>query len=868
MRNRMACVFGLFGHRKHSLPELDVRIKCFRETLHANNAALGFLAGIQEAIAQERPLSAAQVRRLVAGITTQTYRMVSNLNRMTGEGHPTVLSRFHDIKAKIAGRVEPTPTLKPVGFVLPLESADPSLAEMVGQKSAYLGEARRILPGHVPAGFATTFNAYRAFMETGGLGERISRVMEGLKSGDVAACFQASARATRMVESAPVPGDVIRAIQDAVAALPGGPSLRLAVRSSALQEGGPELSFAGQYRSLLNVPAGGVVGAFRAVVASKYSPQAITYRLGRGYGDAEVAMCCCVLAMVDAVAAGVVYSSFPTPAGIRTLLQAVRGLGLSAVDGSAEPDSFILDRKTSKVIDFRRGIQRTVLRPALTEGTERLPITAEYPGNSPLTSEQASQIAALAWQMESALGLPLDLEWALDREGRALILQVRPLSDVPDQAEGAPKERLPEERVLVEKGSRASRGAGAGLVCRVETDRDLLRCPPGAVIVTREANPRFAVLLPRAAALVADLGEVTGHLATVARELRVPALFATRIATETLQNGETVTVDADAGVVYAGRVERALAATGPSRRKETRDPNRDLLQSISGLIIPLTLRNRLASRYSPRKCKTLHDLIRFCHQATIEAMFDLGDTAVRGGQPLRRLVSEVPIDCRILDLGGGLTAESDRQAVTLAEVACRPMIALWRGMTDLRLHWRKLRPVSVRGFMSALVQYNFDDDATMRRLGEPSYAFITGEYLNLNSRIGYHFSTVDARICGTLESNYASFRFVGGATGIEQRSRRAVLIERLLAAHGFETDCRADLVNARLRYRPAAEMEEALRYVGLVMGYVNHLDMTLTSDRVLRAYEEAFLAGKYDFEWGEDPTQASGTGGTGERKGV
>jgi len=868
MANWIARVFGFFGQEKHSLPDLDVRIGCFREVLHANNAALGFLAGIQEAIEEGRPLSAAQVRRLVAGITSQTYRMVSNLNRMTGDRYRAVLSRFHDIKARVARRVELPPTLKPVGYVVPLKEVDPSLAEMVGQKSAYLGEAGRILQGHVPPGFATTLPAYRAFMETDGLGDRISRVMEGLSSEDVAACFQVSARVTQMVESATVPNELVRSIQDAVAALPGGPSLRLAVRSSALQEGGPEMSFAGQYRSLLNIRPDGVVDAFRRVVASKYSPQAITYRLGRGYTDAEAAMCCCVLTMVDAAAAGVLYSSFPTSAGNKTLLQAVRGLGLSAVDGSAQPDTFTLDQEARRVLDSRRGVQSSLLRPGPVEGTQRVPVAEESSGDSALTPDQALQVADLAWRLESALGLAIDVEWAIDREERVFILQVRPLSDVAEHAAKPRKGRIAGERALIERGARASGGAGAGAVCHVETDLDILRCPPGVVIVTREANPRFAVLLPRTAAVVADMGEVTSHLATVARELQVPALFATRSATETLRDGEMVTVDADAEVVYAGRVEAALAATAPRSGKGTRDPHRELLRSVSDLITPLTLRNRLASSYSPRKCKTLHDLIRFCHQATIEAMFDLGDSAVRKGQPLRRLVSEVPIDCRIFDLGGGLKPRDDQQDVTMEEVACKPMIALWRGMTDPRLHWRKLRPVSLRGFMSALVQYNFDDDATMRRLGEPSYAFVTAEYLNLNSRIGYHFSTVDARICDTLESNYASFRFVGGATGIEQRSRRATLIQRLLDARGFETDRRADLINARLRYRPPAEMEEALFHIGLVMGYVNHLDMALSSDAVVSAYEEAFLLGNYDFEWGEDNEQESGVRGTGGRKGA
>jgi pyruvate,water dikinase len=404
--------------------------------------------------------------------------------------------------------------------------------------------------------------------------------------------------------------------------------------------------------------------------------------------------------------------------------------------------------------------------------------------------------------------------------------------------EGAP--------ILLRRGTRASGGAGAGPICRVDTDLDIMNCPPGSVVTVIEANPRFTVLLPRAAAIVADMGEVTGHLATVARELRVPALFATRHATKILRTGDMVTVDADAEVVYAGRIDSVLTDKEP--RTALHDAIREMLQAVAPLIIPLTLRDRFASGYSPRRCRTIHDIIRFCHQATIEAMFDLGDKALRHSRSVRRLVSQVPIDCRILDLGGGLDPRTDGDSVEISEVACRPMRALWKGMTDPRLHWRQTRPVSLRGFMSAVVDYNFDLDARLRPMGEPSYVFVTADYMNLNSRIGYHFSTVDARVCDTIELNYASFRFVGGSTGIEQRSRRAVLIERLLAAGGFETDCRADLVNARIRHRPPGEMDRALFEVGLLMGYVNHLDMALVSDEIARKYEEAFLAGNYEFK--------------------
>jgi pyruvate, water dikinase len=839
-----------FRGRRTPLPDLDERIASFREVLQANNAALGHVARIQQALAGEIEPTAADARALVTGVTVQTFRMILNLNRLTGNRCRAIGPVFERIKAAVQQRTEVRPMLEPLGHVVPLSAVSAAHAEQVGQKSANLGAAMALLGDHVPPGFATTVEAYRAFMTESGLAQEAARLVDGLDSGDVEGCFRTSAQITGLVESAPVPAAVAAAIEQATAALGRG-DLRLAVRSSALQEGGLEMSFAGQYRSLLNVAPQGVVDAFRRVVASKYSPQAITYRLSRGFTDDEVAMCCCVVRMVDATAAGVLYSAYQCGETTMTLVQAVRGLGLSAVDGSAEPDSYVIDGRRRAVVATKLGHQATLLRMAAGEGTEKLRVGASAADRAILTEKQALELADKAWRLERALGMPIDMEWAIARDGSVFVLQVRPQ---PTHGEDArpPRPRLQDVPALIEGGSRASGGAGCGLVCQVETDLDILRCPTGSVVVTSEANPRLAVLLPRAAAIVADLGEVTGHLATVARELKVPALFATRRATEVLRNGETVTVDADATVVYAGRIEQVLAAAARTAPVLKPNPNRDRLASVADLIVPLTLRDRLASGYSIKRCRTLHDIIRFCHQATVEAMFDLGDRALRKREPLRRLVSAVPIDCRLFDLGGGFREGMGPGDVTIDDVACVPMRALWRGMTDPRLLWSTTRPVSLKGFMSAVVNYNFDQDQRMRPMGEPSYAFITREYLNLNSRIGYHFSTVDARIGDLVESNYASFRFVGGSTGVDQRSRRATLIQRLLAARGFETDCRADLVNARVRHRPAAEMEEAAFLVGMLMGYVNHLDMALTSDAVMRAYEEAFLAGDYAFKRRDD----------------
>ncbi|HEY3359276.1 MAG TPA: PEP/pyruvate-binding domain-containing protein [Polyangia bacterium] len=826
----------------HPLTGLEERAACCREILHANNTALGVITRIQEALAGAAPLGAAEVRRLVTSATVQTYRMAANLARLTGRRHTAVLDRFAEVKARIVALAEVAPVLPPVATVVPLGQVGAALADAVGQKSALLGEAGRILGDLVPAGFAISAAGHHAFMAHERLGARIGAVLADVDLGDVARCFEASARITSMIDAAPLPPDLEAVIGAAAAGLPGPPALRLAVRSSAVQEGGPDLSFAGQYRSFLNVPRERVAEAYKGVVASKYAPEALTYRHVRGYEDGEIAMCCCVLAMVDARAAGVLYTSWPTPVGRRTLVHAVHGLGIAAVDGSTAPETSMLDPGARTLVGRVSAVQSSWVRCGEREGTERRPL--ERAAGPVLSEAEALRVAEAGWRLEAALGAPVDVEWALGPAGELAVLQVRPQH----RAEADAARRRPRAAgvpVLVAGGCRACGGAASGRVVRIESDLDLVRCPPGAVVVARDASPRLAVVLPRAAALVADLGEATSHLAVVARELRVPALLGTRRAMAALRPGVEVTVDADAGVVYEGRRAEVLGAAPPPAPAAPRAR----LAAVADLIVPLTLRHRLASGFSARRCRTLHDLIRYCHQATIEAMFETGDQALRRDGAARRLRSGCPIDCRVIDLGGGLRdgAGADGGEVTIEDVTSRPMVALWRGMTDPRLAGRAARPVSRRGFMSSVVSFGFDEDARVRELGEPSYAFITREYLSLNSRIGYHFATVDARIDDQPDASYLSFRFVGGSTGVDQRSRRALVLERLLVQHGFETDRKVDLVNARIRRLAAAALEEKVRLVGMLIEFVNHLDMALTADAVALEYVQAFERGDYGY---------------------
>ena len=344
----------VFRRARPPATDLPLRVATCREVLHANNAALGFLCQVQEALAGTSPLPPRQVRRLVAGVTTQTYRMIVNLDRMIPGRCDAVMSRFHAIKSSLARSVEVPAAAADIGYVCALADVDASWSEAVGQKTAFLGEARRWLPAHVPRGFGTSIGAYEAFMRHQRLGERVAELLARAPADDVGAYLDVSEAVVGLIEQAEVPPDIAAAIERAAADIPGGSEQRFAVRSSALMEGGVGVSFAGQYRSLLNVPARSLVQAFREVVAGKYSPR--PSRTGRcAASTTERSRCAaCVVEMVDAVAAGVLYSSSPGADEAVTLIQAVRGLGLSAVDGSVEPDSYTVGRTSKRLLQRAR----------------------------------------------------------------------------------------------------------------------------------------------------------------------------------------------------------------------------------------------------------------------------------------------------------------------------------------------------------------------------------------------------------------------------------------------------------------------------------------------------------------------------------
>ncbi|HZZ74212.1 MAG TPA: PEP/pyruvate-binding domain-containing protein [Pirellulales bacterium] len=199
---------------------------------------------------------------------------------------------------------------------------------------------------------------------------------------------------------------------------------RVAVRSSAVAEDGSEASFAGQQETYLGIV--GEAELLEAVVRcwrSIDSERARAYRQQQNIADDAVAMSVVVQQLIEAEAAGVLFTSDPSDAqGKQMLVESSWGLGESVVSGRVTPDRFHLDRESGQILD-RHISTKTTLQDA--EGIQ--PVAAARQAAPSLTDQQLAELADLGRQVEAYYQGPRDVEWA-SAAGKMWLLQARPIT--------------------------------------------------------------------------------------------------------------------------------------------------------------------------------------------------------------------------------------------------------------------------------------------------------------------------------------------------------------------------------------------------------------------------------------------------------
>ena len=814
------------------------RYHSFKLLLNANNKALEIMSEMETALRSSRPFSMSFVRASCTAVGVNVFLIIKHLNELAPDKYKALFDRFREIQDHINGVLAKRAPPRGDRLVLPFDEIDKDKADLVGSKMANVGEVRNRLKLKVPGGFVVTSAGYQRFFEANDLQNEIDRRLQTSEAGELDQYYALSADIQQLIMRSQVPDDLAREIMEAYRELEkesGEQGVRVSMRSSALGEDGADTSFAGQYRSELNVSPDYLIDAYKDIVASKYSLQAVAYRRSRGLLDEDLSMCVGCMVMVNAVAGGVTYSR--NPLNIRDdsiIINSVWGLPKSVVDGSVAPDAFIISRQEPLTVidkDIKIKDYQFVCYP--DEGVCRLDLTGEGRELPSIEESQAIELARIALQLEDYYGTPQDVEWAIDKNGQIYILQCRPLkqTEVAEKVHGGAGRDSGREHLLLEGGDTASSGVAFGPVYVLRKNSDALQFPRGAVLVAAQALPRWAPLLSLASAVVTEQGSVAGHLANVAREFSVPAIFGVAGATAALETGDEVTVDADGLRIYRGRMEDLLVAEAPRKNLMEGSPVHEVLREVIQHIVPLYLLDPDSTEFRPRNCRTLHDITRFCHEKSVQEMFSFGKEHHFSERASKQLVCDVPMQWWFINLDDGFRDDVPGKFVHLDNIVSIPVLALWEGINAVP--WEGPPPVDARGFMAVLLEASANpalDPSMPSHYANRNYFMISRNFCSLSSRFGFHFSTVEALVGDRPNENYISFQFKGGAADYHRRLRRAQFVAGLLEEYGFRVEVKDDGVFARMEGFDEEFMKTRLRMLGYLLMHTRQLDMIMGND--------------------------------------
>jgi pyruvate,water dikinase len=460
-------------------------------------------------------------------------------------------------------------------YILPLDELGMGDVETVGGKNASLGEMISHLTAsgvQVPGGFATTSLAYRDFLATDGLRERIDTALAELDVDDVEELSRTGALIREWIMDTPLPARLHDDLRTAWDQMSGGADIAVAVRSSATAEDLPDASFAGQQETLLNVRGfANIVAAIHEVFASLFNDRAIAYRVHQGFDHHQVALSTGIQHMVrsDKGTSGVMFT-LDTDSGFREVvfITASYGLGETVVQGAVNPDEFYVSKRALRDGHYpvlRRTLGTKAIQMVYNEdaaGSDTVKQIEVDPADQHrfcLTDEEIVALSKQALLIEDHYGRPMDIEWGKDGvSGEIYILQARPETVQSRSGRTIQRFKLRGSSDVVACGRSIGQRIGAGTVRIIRNVKEMGRVQTGDVLVADMTDPDWEPVMKRAAAIVTNRGGRTCHAAIIARELGIPAVVGCGNATERLVDGSEVTVscaEGDVGNVYDGLLQ-------------------------------------------------------------------------------------------------------------------------------------------------------------------------------------------------------------------------------------------------------------------------------------------------------------------------
>ena len=460
-------------------------------------------------------------------------------------------------------------------YVLTLDQLGMSDVELVGGKNASLGEMicnLKDLGVDVPGGFATTSHAYRDFLRTGGLDEKINGLLRGLDVDDIEALTSAGRDIRQWIVDTPLPDRLMDEVSAAFTEMSEGRDIAVAVRSSATAEDLPDASFAGQQETFLNVRGlDRLVEAMHHVFASLFNDRAIAYRVHQGFDHAAVALSAGVQYMVrsDVGAAGVMFT-LDTESGFRdaVFITAAYGLGETVVQGAVNPDEFYVFKPalaSGHHPILRKNLGSKAIKmiysddPSPGRTVQSIDVDEADCRRFALSDDEIVALARTGVAIEKHYQRPMDIEWGKDgTDGKIYILQARPETVQSQSGRTIERFTLKGRSDVLCTGRSIGQKIGQGTAKVIRNVSEMNRIRAGDVLVSDMTDPDWEPVMKRAAAIVTNRGGRTCHAAIIARELGIPAVVGCGDATAAIPDGRLVTVscaEGDEGYVYDGRLE-------------------------------------------------------------------------------------------------------------------------------------------------------------------------------------------------------------------------------------------------------------------------------------------------------------------------
>ncbi len=469
---------------------------------------------------------------------------------------------------------------------------------LVGGKNASLGEMYATLTKkgiNVPNGFAVTAEAYRFLLKEGGIRKEIRNILSDLDTHNIKNLMERGRLVRQLILNVDFPKKLNDQIIEAYEKMEEeyGKDVDVAVRSSATAEDLPDASFAGQQDTYLNIRGKEeLIKSCHRCFASLFTNRAISYREDKGFDHFKIALSIGVQKMVrsDKASSGVMFT-IDTESGFQNvaLVTGAWGLGENIVQGNVNPDEWYVFKPTlvqgyNSIISRSRGTKALKMIYSSNKRKPTLNINVEdrMRRKYVLTDKEILTLAKWGVEIEKHYQKPMDIEWAKDGLTKKLyIVQARP-----ETVQSQKNAYVLEEYVIESKGKKLVIGSpvgtkiAAGLVNIIKDTKHITKFKKGQVLVTDMTDPDWEPIMKIASAIVTNKGGRTCHAAIVSRELGIPCIVGSEVATKKLKTGKLVTVscaEGEKGFVYEGKAKFRVKKTN---LKNLKRPKTKIMMNI------------------------------------------------------------------------------------------------------------------------------------------------------------------------------------------------------------------------------------------------------------------------------------------------